>query len=273
MAPAEPKALQLGSDRTRSGVCQPSPPHCQHTHSAKAEARSGLPLTRLPSRLGAHGQSRRVRPGPSKSASDARARVRPPLPSPGICGVVPTGLGTRESASSVGRPTRAGRTPSSSPRSQPLPTPLPQLTGRRALASLRPDPTCARAGVLCPGSARGARPEVRRQCSRRRRRRREVRLSPVGRAAPRSAAAIAGQAAGGGRGRPRGARAEPGMRAKMRGSGKLGSWGRVGRAARGEEWRAEGRGAAGGGGAAGKGEGREGGGPRRGGGEPESPPG
>ena len=41
----------------------------------------------------------------------------------------------------------------------------------------------------------------------------------------------------------------------MRESGKLGSWGRAGRAPRGEEWRAEGRGAAGGGGEAGKGEG------------------
>lgn len=82
-------------------------------------------------------------------------------------------------------------------------------------------------------------------------------MSPVGRAAPRSAAAIAGQAAGGGRGRPRGARAEPGMGARVRGRGKLGSWGRVGRSARREEWRAEGRGAAGGGGAVGKGEGSE----------------
>ncbi|XP_064129927.1 chromosome transmission fidelity protein 8 homolog isoform X2 [Loxodonta africana] len=69
--------------------------------------------------------------------------------------------------------------------------PLPQLTPCPALTTLRPGPTCARALVLCPGSVRDTRAEVRRQCSRRRRRRREVRLSPVGRAAPRSAAAIA----------------------------------------------------------------------------------
>lgn len=99
----------------------------------------------------------------------------------------------------------------------------------------------------------GARPEVRRQCSRRRRRRREVRLSPVGRAAPRSAAAIAGQAAGGGRGRPRGTRSEVGTVWRARKIGQLGSRGRAGRAAPGEEWRAEGRGAGGGGAHAGQG--------------------
>lgn len=102
----------------------------------------------------------------------------------------------------------------------------------------------------------GARPEVRRQCSRRRRRRREVRLSPVGRAAPRSAAAIAGQAAGVGRGRPRGTRPEAGTAARARRAGQLGSRGRVGRAAPREEWRAEGRGAGGGGAHAGQGSAR-----------------
>lgn len=105
--------------------------------------------------------------------------------------------------------------PRYTPIPSPPPTPLPQLTGGRARhsgsSSLSAPAPRARARVFCPGSARGARPEVRRQCSRRRRRRREVRLSPVGRAAPRSAAAIAGQAAGRERGRPRGARAEPGM--------------------------------------------------------------
>lgn len=78
-------------------------------------------------------------------------------------------------------------------------------------------------------------------------------MSPVGRAAPRSAAAIAGQAAGGGRGRPRGTRLEVGTAARARRIGQLGSRGRAGRAARREEWRAEGRGAGGGGAHAGQG--------------------
>lgn len=176
----------------------------------------------------------------AKRAAEARARSPQPLPSPGIYRVAPTGSRHKVDSERHGRWPRAGRTPKTS-FSHLFPAPLPQLTSRRASisrfpgSSLRPSPTCARARVLCPGSARGARPEVRRQCSRRRRRRREVRLSPVGRAAPRSAAAIAGQAAGEGRGRPRGVRVEPGMGARVRGSGKLESWGRAGRARLGEK--------------------------------------
>lgn len=132
------------------------------------------------------------------------------------------------------------------------------LTARHSLARTSPlsapAPTCARAlSSSTPEVLGGERPEVRRQCSRRRGRRREVRLSPVGRAAPRSAAAIAGQAAGGGRGRQRGMRPEAGTGARARWIGQLGSRGRAGRAALGEEWRAEGRGAGGGGAHAGPG--------------------
>lgn len=205
MGQPELRAPQEGSDRTWFGICQlPLPLHLrgQPTHSATAGPGSSSLLSGLPSRLGTRGQKRCAGPGPAKRASEERARSPPPLPSPGFYRVASTCPRHKESTSSKGLRLRVVSTPA--PRTglslQPLPTHLLQLTrGRgRALASLRPGPTCARVHVLCPGSARSARPEVRRQCSRRRRRRREVRLSPVGRAAPRSAAAIAGQAAGGG---------------------------------------------------------------------------
>lgn len=231
-------------------------PTRQHICWTRVETGSGSPLTCLPWRLENHKQSWYVGPGREVFATPSLSRdLRNSLQ-------LSLGPGKwrapRDSDLERAAPFQTQLT-------HRLPTSLPQLTFSPAPAVPRPclSPSGphvrARALKLCPGSARGARPEVRRLCSRRRRRRREVRLSPVGRAAPRSAAAIAGQAAGGGHGRPREATPESWRGEKGRESGKLESWGRAGHAAPGEEWRAEGRGTAGRGRGGGQGDGsREG---------------